>query len=481
MKRALASISLVAALSALGVLAPRDAEACGGCFVPPGPSTQVTAHRMAFALSAKRTVLWDQIQYVGAPSEFGWVLPIKTKVDVGVSSDQLFQRLEQSTQPQINPPPPPQCPEPEKRCRTSCNRSDNSPSGGFADASTASDTGSVDVWSQSVVGPYEATQLSATDGTALRNWLTDHGYVIPDSIGPVIDQYIAEGSGFLAIKLVPEATATRMVPIRIGFDGSSPSLPLRMIAAGSGAKVGIKLFVLGEGRWESKNFVPEEVKTADLIWDWRAMASNYGTLEIAAIAKHAGATFVTETSDDVTKVQLVANLPPGTTTTEAGTVFSSITDQTELDAAFPTRTSIRLTRLFAELPQTSLGKDLELQASLGGPIPRARMAPKGINYACQESIEVDCPGISPVCDGQPPGGSVDGGLADGGVEDDDASTPFDPNLASTSSSGGGFGCNTAGGPLGGLGGFFVVSAAAMTVSLRRRLSRVRLGRGKKES
>ncbi|MEO7094416.1 MAG: DUF2330 domain-containing protein, partial [Polyangiales bacterium] len=81
------------------------AEACGGCFVPPGPSTQVSAHRMAFAVSNTRTILWDQIQYSGAPSSFGWVLPIAAKVDVGVSSDELFQRLESATQPQITPPP----------------------------------------------------------------------------------------------------------------------------------------------------------------------------------------------------------------------------------------------------------------------------------------------------------------------------------------------------------------------------------------
>ncbi len=469
MKTVLGMACLLTGLAAFG--AERSANACGGCFVPPGPSTQVTAHRMAFAVSAKRTVLWDQIQYVGAPSEFGWVLPIRMKVDVGVSSDRLFERLEQYTQPSVTAPPPPACPEREKRCRSTCwNQGEF---GGAQDTGTSSNwdaASSVDVWSQSVVGPYEATQLSATDGTALTKWLSDHGYVIPSSIGPVIDQYIAEGFGFLAIKLVPEATASRMVPIRIGFDGSSPSLPLRMIAAGSGAKVGIKLWVLGEGRWESKNFVPEEVKTADLVWDWRAMSSNYGALEVAAIAKHAGATFVTETSTDLTTASLVDGLPPGTTTTEAGTVFSTISDQTELATAFPTRTSIRVTRLFAELPQTSLGKDLDLQASLGGVIPQARMAPKGINYTCPGPIEVECPGVSPVCDQPNPG-------TDGGVD------PFDPdagNGASSTTGGGGFGCNTGGTPFQGLGGLFVVSAAAITVSLRRRISRARLGRGKKD-
>ncbi len=389
------AIGLVAATAT-----ERDAEACGGCFVPPGPSTQVSAHRMAFAVSATRTVLWDQIQYVGSPSEFGWVLPIRGKVDVGVSSDDLFQRLESVTAPQVTPPPPPTCPEPAKRCRTQC-YDYASEGAGFADAATSADTGSVDVWSTSVVGPYEATQLSASDGTALRTWLTDHAYVLPDSIGPVIDTYIAEGFGFLVIKLVPQASDNRMVPIRIGFDGSSPTLPLRMIAAGTGAKVGIKLFVLGDGRWEAKNFGNAEIRTADLVWDWAAMGSNLGQLEISLIDSYKGNVFITETSEDVTKTTLVSGLPPGTVTTEAGTTFSSITDQTELDAAFPSKSNMRITRLFAELPQSALGTDLELQASLGSAIPALRQAPLGTNYRCPEYVEVECPGVSPVCENSP--------------------------------------------------------------------------------
>jgi hypothetical protein len=440
-----------------GVAAERDAKACGGCFAPPGPSTQVTAHRMAFAVTAKRTVLWDQIQYVGAPTDFGWVLPIRGKVDVGVSSDQLFDRLESITQPRVSPPPPPTCPPPEKRCRTSCNKNDFGAPGGFADASTAADTGSVDVWSTSVVGPYEATQLSATDGTALRNWLTDHGYVLPASIGPVIDKYITEGFGFLVIKLVPNSGDNRMVPIRIGFDGSSPTLPLRMIAAGSGSKVGIKLFVMGDGRWEAKNFANEEVATSKLVWDWRAMGSNLGQLEIDLINSHKGDVFLTETSYDVNKSTVVDGLPAGTTTTEAGTtVFSSITDKTELDAAFPTKTNMRLTRLFAELPLTSLGRDLDLQASMGGLIPQSRQAPTGVNFTCQTSIEIECPGISPDCS------SSSGG--DGGI----FGNPDDEGVPPSGGSGAGFGCASSSSPATMVWALGTVAGLALFSAIRRK-------------
>ena len=431
----LLGVGLVAATS---LLSERSAEACGGCFGPPGPGTQVTAHRMAFAVTPKRTILWDQIQYVGSPESFGWVLPIRSGVDVGVSSDELFNRLESTTQPNIRQPEPPACPPPEKRCRTYCGGMDDGSFGGTtADASAAApgvsaDTG-VTVWDSGVVGPYEATQLSATDGTALRTWLKDHGYTLPLEIGPVVDQYIKEGFGFLAIKLVPTAGTSKMVPIRIAFDGASPELPLRMVAAGTGTNVGIKLWVLGEGRWEAKNFPTGEVANADLVWDWRAMASNFNTLENSLITANPDGVWIAETSDEWTKDTFFSGLPKGTTTTDAGTVFSSDTDQSEIDRAFPARASISVTRLFAQLPQSALGKDLELQASLGGKIPATRTPPKSINYACPAVEEVFCPGVSPTCDGTGTGtnpgapGSTPWGLGGG---------------AGKSGGGGGGGCST---------------------------------------
>jgi hypothetical protein len=375
--------SLFAFCIALATMAAMpEAKACGGCFVPPGPSTQVSAHRMAFAVSNTRTILWDQIQYSGSPGSFGWVLPIAAKVDVGVSSNELFQRLESATQPQITPPP---C-EREHVCRACGGMRQDDPSAAFDNAGGAPQDAGVSVWGTSVVGPYEATQLSATDGTALRNWLTDHGYVLPAAIAPTVDAYIAEGFGFLAIKLVPKAETSRMVPIRIAFDGASPVLPLRMVAAGTGAVVGLKLWVLGEGRWEAKNFPNGEIATRDLVWDFGAMASNFGTLE-NALFKSEPRTWITETSDDFGRSRFFSGLPAGTTTDTTGTVFAKDTDETEIEKAFPGRTHLTVTRMFAQLPQNALVEDLKLQASLGARIPVSRQAPNkvgscGVIYEC---------------------------------------------------------------------------------------------------
>jgi Uncharacterized protein conserved in bacteria (DUF2330) len=91
------------------VLGARDVHACGGCFHPPTPPTQVasdiTDERMLLSVSQTQTTLYDQIRYSGTPSSFAWVLPIRSAVTVGLSADVLFDSIDALTATQIQPPP----------------------------------------------------------------------------------------------------------------------------------------------------------------------------------------------------------------------------------------------------------------------------------------------------------------------------------------------------------------------------------------
>ena len=110
------------------------------------------------------------------------------------------------------------------------------------------------VIAQKVVGPYETVQLSSSDPAALTDWLASHNYVVPADIDPIIKAYVGEGSGFLALKLVPGLGIQSMRPVRVTSPGASPTLPLRMVAAGVGATTPITLWILGEGAHIPANF-----------------------------------------------------------------------------------------------------------------------------------------------------------------------------------------------------------------------------------
>jgi hypothetical protein len=279
-------VTLLGAATALSasLTLERDAAACGGCFTPPEETESViTDERMIFAISKDQTTLYDQIQYSGSPKSFAWVLPIKGSVTVGLSADIMFNTIDtltatQVVEPATNCPPPPTC--------NFGGGAVEAPASAAADASAGG--GGVVVTSQAQVGPYETVQLHSTDGSALTNWLTSHGYNIPTDVVPVIQGYVAGQFDFLALKLVPGAGVQSMQPVRVTSQGAGISLPLRMVAVGTGATTGISVWVVADGRWEPQNFPVFTIPDSEISWDWTTNSSNYESLRLAKEATFGG-------------------------------------------------------------------------------------------------------------------------------------------------------------------------------------------------
>lgn len=277
--------------AALAATDERTASACGGCFVPPTQydRTVVTDHRMAFSISPHQTVLWDQIKYSGDPREFAWVLPVRPGARVELANDAFFAALDASTQPTVASPA-------YYGGGYGCALTGCSSSAAGDSASGGPGAGQVQIISQQVVGPYETVTLRATDPKALETWLVQHAYDIPDAIRPTIDAYVAEGFDFIALRLVPLCNERSMRPVRIVSPGADATLPLRMVAAGVGAKVGITLYVITEGRYHPQNFPDAELDDTKLTWDRVQNRSNYEELSQAAMAANNGHSWLTEYS-----------------------------------------------------------------------------------------------------------------------------------------------------------------------------------------
>jgi len=282
-KAALAAVAISGSFMAL----EGDAKACGGCFIPTENPTVVTDHRMILSVSKDQSTLYDQIKYSGSPSSFAWVLPISGTIEVGLSADIVFQALDGMTQTQISPPPQNCPPPPDCGSRGGLNAS---PSAGAAE-----DSG-VTVTKREVVGPYETVQLKATDPGALAAWLSTNGFNVPADVQPVVDQYVNEKFDFLALKLVPGKTVQDMRPVRVTTKGASSVLPLRMVAAGTGSTVGIGLWVVGEGRYETQNFPSFVIPTSDIAWDWSQNKSNYTELRAQKTTAGGGKAWEIESS-----------------------------------------------------------------------------------------------------------------------------------------------------------------------------------------
>jgi hypothetical protein len=353
-------------LLALAATAASDAQACGGCFVQQTENTQVTSHRMALSMSTTETTLWDQIAYAGDPSSFSWVLPIRGQVEIGLSSDALFETLDQLTRVTVASPQI-QCPPSQCNGGPLSGGDGNGTSGGAGGGG-----GGVTVIASEVVGPYDTVQLQSTDPAALTNWLTMNGYTIPADIVPVINAYVNEGFNFLAMKLVPGQGLDSMQPVRVTTPGAAPVLPLRMVAAGTGSTTPITLWMLGEGRYEPTNFSVFTIVGSDLVWDWDSSSSNYAQIRSDRFATAGGKAWLLEAGEATSSwsfedplLYLAQNDPLNSGYADAmgqGAVAACQADLDKLYGLIPPD-SLWITRIYGELARSALGTDLFVGAS----------------------------------------------------------------------------------------------------------------------
>jgi hypothetical protein len=314
---------LFGATLAFGLTNVRDAEACGGCFHPEptvirtGTETTsvITDHRMVFKVSQDETILWDQVRYTGAPEEFAWVLPVREGAKVELSRDEFIASLDAMTKTTVKGP--------TRVCTPPGGSSSSNFSGGGGDtesggcgSSSESDfaaaprsagtTGGgsgfdagaenekVDVVSQEVIGPYQAVTLHAKNGEGITEWLTQAKFQIPENVKPTIEAYTKEGFDFIALRLRPGTGVQAMRPVRVVTPGADTTLPLRMVAAGIGARVGLTLWVIAEGRYQAQNFGNGTVEETALRWDAKASKSNLVQLESDILGGNNGRTWLTE-------------------------------------------------------------------------------------------------------------------------------------------------------------------------------------------
>lgn len=288
-------------LVALAIFAqPADADACGACYANSSESTVVNDHKMAFSIQKQQTVLWDQITYSGNPQEFAYVIPARPGSRLEPSSSAWFDALDTSTRPIIMAPQSSYGGYGgygDDRGGGCCSSSMTSSSSAGDSQSSGPQREKVQVVSQQVVGPYETVTIRSTDPDALQKWLVDHGYAIPPGSAPIIKSYVDAGLDFIALRLVPGADVRSMEPIRIVSPGTDIALPLRMMQIGAGAKVGITLYVIGEGRYHTATFPDVPVDFTKLLWDFNVNRSNYQELSQAAMATENGRGFITEYAD----------------------------------------------------------------------------------------------------------------------------------------------------------------------------------------
>jgi hypothetical protein len=231
-----------------------------GCFFPD------SVYRDLYESAQKAVILYGNstehlilsVSFDGDAEDFAWVVPLPDKPEISVTDPELFWELSDFTAIEIP-----------------------GNGGGFwfgcYGAGAPEDQGGVDVIEEQVVGPYATAILSATNATALADWLNANGYIFPEDGEEIISEYIEREWYFVATKInaVEEDTGYALAegaiePIVLSFASDEIVYPLRITSL-SATSPEVLLYVLadhimvpeqyplyiGYGNWEDNAFTIE--------------------------------------------------------------------------------------------------------------------------------------------------------------------------------------------------------------------------------
>jgi len=241
------------------------------------------------------------VSFEGDAEDFAWVVPVPDKPEIAVTDPELFWELSDFTRKVI-------------------------PRSWGCTAGPSEQDG-VEVIEEQVVGPYATAILSATNATALVDWLSANGYIFPEEGEEIISGYIEKEWYFVATKInaVEEDTGDALAegaiePIVLSFASDEIVYPLRITAL-SATSPEVLLYVfadhvmvpeqypfyIGFGYWEENSFSLEfgdKVSIEDLS-DYEILpevVSTYLTGDEFYLTKLRG----TVTADQMVDIQLLS-------------------------------------------------------------------------------------------------------------------------------------------------------------------------------
>jgi hypothetical protein len=199
------------------------------------------------------------VSWEGDAEDFAWLVPVPNKPEITVTDPDLFWELSEFT-------------------------AIETPHGGgfgcYGATEGEGEQGGVDVIEEQVVGPYATAILSATNATALADWLNANGYALTAEGEEIASEYIEKEWYFVATKInaVEEGTTEALAegaiePIVLSFASNQTVYPLRIssLSTRDTAPPEILLYVIadhvmvpeqyplyiGYGNWEDNAFTLE--------------------------------------------------------------------------------------------------------------------------------------------------------------------------------------------------------------------------------
>ncbi len=259
-----------------------------------------TGENILFVMNEGVVEAHVQIQYVGDPQSFAWIVPVMAVPEVEAGSDQLFTNLLDATVPTFT----------LNTRSDDCGADSDEPGCGGASEDRAQpffggtagsveedddeDDDSPDIVAKGVAGAFVYVVLEGGTVEGVVQWLDENGYAQDDEAPDLLGDYLNEGFMFVAFKLRGGTGVEEIHPVVIRYEGDEPCVPIRLTRIAAQDDMGIRAFFLGDARVAPTNFRSVEINPLRI--DWLNASASYGALVTEAVDSDGsdGHGFVTE-------------------------------------------------------------------------------------------------------------------------------------------------------------------------------------------
>jgi hypothetical protein len=152
------------------------------------------------------------------------------------------------------------------------------------------------------VGPFGYHVVTSPDPEDLVTWLRDNGYHITDEMKPLVKVYTDEGLVFLAMRLKQDANSSDIVPVKLTYEASYPTIPLRLTAVAATPDMPVIVYIFGKDQTRTLNYVPITIADSEVKFSPFG-GHDYRQTVVRAVDEAGGRAFVTEMAQPTSDIR----------------------------------------------------------------------------------------------------------------------------------------------------------------------------------
>ena len=224
---------LFAVVVSLAFLAsPADACGCGG-YIPNGGTAYISQERALLRWDGKTEDIVMSLGVLGQSKDAAIILPVPSRAEMKLGDAKVFDELAEFTKPKIE----------ERRV----------PSKFSLGAGAAPGEAAVTVLERKQLGPFDVSNLAASDTTALGEWLKANGYYqnFSPGLAKALQPYADQGWNFIVVRVQPgtsdDVLKGNLDPLWATFATNQLVYPMRA-SANATNRQSVTLYVLADHR-----------------------------------------------------------------------------------------------------------------------------------------------------------------------------------------------------------------------------------------